>query len=158
MLPAGDATQLCGGQWAAPTAREALPVGNKKLSTTMPPVLDVETFFLSHDVPAANVTDQMCILGHVFHVFGPSQQRYLHAKERDHIDSSLALVSCDACLPLCLSLERIVMATGPLPKVQLGWLMHIPPANVCDRFQSAIRNALNEPERSCVYLRNISRS
>ena len=48
----------------------------------MPPVLDVETFFLSHDVPAANVSDEMCILGHVFMFLVPlSSDLYMPKKE-----------------------------------------------------------------------------
>ena len=46
-----------------------------------------------------------------------------------------------------VSAKRLVMATGPLSKIQFGWLMHIPPVNVCDRFQRSIRKSFHEPKR-----------
>ena len=154
--------------WAAPSVQEALAVGdiwdrwthllglinNESKAQYYHATPAGRRNLLSHNVPAANVTDQICILGHVFR---PSQQRSLNAKEQDRINSSLALLRRAACLPLSIFAKRLVMATGPLSKVQFGWLMHTPPANVCDRFQSSIRKSLNEPKRSCVFLRDIFR-
>ena len=104
--------------------------------------------------PEDNITDQICILGHFFQ---PSQQRKLHKKGQDRIDASLSLVKRASCLPISVAHKRLVMATGPLSKIQFGWLMHVPPKNIFDKFQSAIRKALNEPRRSCIHLRDIMR-
>ena len=102
--------------------------------------------------PEDNIIDQICILGHFFQ---PSQQRKLHKKEQDRIDASLSLVKRASCLPSSVTHKRLVMATGPLSKIQFGWWMHVPPKNIFDKFQSAIRKALNEPHRSCIHLRDI---
>ena len=67
------------------------------------------------------------------------------------------LVKRASCLPISVAHKRLVMATGPLSKIQFGWLMHVPPKNIFDKFQSAIRKALNEPRRSCIHLRDIMR-
>ena len=50
-----------------------------------------------------------------------------------------------------------MISVGPLSKVQFGWLMHVPPIAICDKLQIATRKALNEPKRSCIFLRDILR-
>ena len=107
-----------------------------------------------HEIPAANVTDQICILGHIFR---PLQQKSLNAKEKERVSSTMALIRGAACLPLPMCHKRLVISVGPLSKVQFGWLMHVPPIAICDNLQIATRKALNEPKRSCIFLRDILR-
>ena len=95
-----------------------------------------------------------CILGHIFR---PLQQKSLSAKEKERISSTIALIRQAARLPLPMCHTRLVISVGPLSKVQFGWLMHVPPIAICDRLQIAIRKALDEPKRSCVFLRDILR-
>jgi len=78
-------------------------------------------------------------------------------KEKERVSSTMALIRGAACLPLPMCHKRLVISVGPLSKVQFGWLMHVPPIAICDNLQIATRKALNEPKRSCIFLRDILR-
>ena len=154
--------------WGAPTVTEALNVfsiwerwsavlglqENKEKAQFYHAQAAGRRALCRHGIPAANVTDQICVLGHIFR---PLQQKSLNAKEKERISSTLALIRRAACLPLPMCQKRLVISVGPMSKVQFGWLMHVPPIAVCDSLQIAIRKALNEPIRSCIFLRDILR-
>ena len=154
--------------WAAPTVTEALDVfsiweswsallglqENKDKAQFYHAQAAGRRTLCRHEIPAANVTDQICILGHIFR---PLQQKSLNAKEKERVSSTMALIRGAACLPLPMCHKRLVISVGPLSKVQFGWLMHVPPIAICDNLQIATRKALNEPKRSCIFLRDILR-
>ena len=154
--------------WGAPTVAEALNVfsiwerwsavlglqENKEKTQFYHAQAAGRRALCRHGIPAANVTDKICVLGHIFR---PLQQKSLNAKEKERISSTLALIRRAACLPLPMCQKRLVISVGPMSKVQFGWLMHVPPIAVCDSLQIAIRKALNEPKRSCIFLRDILR-
>jgi hypothetical protein len=97
--------------WAAPTVTEALNVFSSGNGwSTLLGLLenkDKAQFYHAqaadhhalcrHEIPAANVTDQICILAHIFR---PLQQKSLNAKEKERISSTMALIRGAACLPL----------------------------------------------------------
>ena len=123
--------------WGAPTVTEALNVfsiwerwsavlglqENKEKAQFYHAQAAGRRALCRHGIPAANVTDQICVLGHIFR---PLQQKSFNAKEKERISSTLALIRrAVACLPLPMSQKRLVISVGPMSKVQFGWLMHV---------------------------------
>ena len=95
---------------------------------------------VSQGAAAPNVTDQLCLLGHVLR---GAQLRSLCAKELGRINKTLTLIHRTAFLPLPLSAKRAVIAGGPLAVGEFGWAMRCPSLKICSKVQIAIRVCRN---------------